>query len=117
MSVIPIRPSVAVMPNPRSVPQRPSRDIVAGLGTLLLGPEIDVVAIEIDDSWARDAGPCFLLDAEGNLGGASFRFNAWGGKYWPYDRDDAFADAVLGLTGARAFTSSLVASSHSDSGG
>jgi len=75
----------------------------------MLGAEIEVVAIPIDDSWSRDAGPCFLLDAGGTLAGASFRFNAWGGKYRPYDRDDAFANAVLGLTGARAFASPLVA--------
>ena len=75
----------------------------------MLGDGIEVAEIPIDDSWSRDAGPCFLLDGDGNLGGASFRFNAWGGKYAPYDRDDAFAEAVLARAGARAFASPLVA--------
>ncbi len=65
----------------------------------LLGPDIEVVAIPVDDSWARDAGPCFLVDGRGNRAGAAFRFNAWGDKYEPHDRDAAFAAAVLDREG------------------
>lgn len=75
----------------------------------LLGPGIDVVAIPVDDSWARDAGPCFLVDGRGNRAGAAFRFNAWGGKYQPHDRDAAFAAAVLEREGLEVFVSDLVA--------
>ncbi len=74
-----------------------------------LGPAIDVVGIEIDDSWARDAGPCFLVDGRGNRAGLRFRFNAWGEKYSPYDRDAAFADAVIEQTGLPHYVSDLVA--------
>jgi len=77
--------------------------------TGLLGPGIDVVAIAIDDSWARDAGPCFLVDRRGKRAGAAFRFNAWGGKYRPHDRDAAFAAAVLEREGLPRFVSDLVA--------
>lgn len=77
--------------------------------TGLLGPGIDVVAIPVDDSWARDAGPCFLVDGRGNRAGAAFRFNAWGGKYQPHDRDAAFAAAVLDREGLEVFVSDLVA--------
>jgi len=77
--------------------------------TALLGPGIDVVAIPVDDSWARDAGPCFLVDRRGNRAGAAFRFNAWGGKYEPHDRDAAFAAAVLEREGLEVFVSGMVA--------
>ncbi|MFQ5564791.1 MAG: agmatine/peptidylarginine deiminase [Paracoccaceae bacterium] len=75
----------------------------------MLGPAIDVIGIPIDDSWSRDAGPCFLVDGRGGLAGANFTFNAWGGKYRPYDSDNAFSQAVLAHLGARGFTSRLVA--------
>ena len=75
----------------------------------LLGPEIDVVPIGIDDSWARDAGPCFLVDGKGGRAGTTFRFNAWGDKYFPYDRDASFGAALLEREGLRRFASELVA--------
>ncbi|KAB2957111.1 MAG: agmatine deiminase family protein [Rhizobiaceae bacterium] len=75
----------------------------------LLGPDIEVVAIPVDDSWARDAGPCFLVDGRGNRAGAVFRFNAWGDKYEPHDRDAAFAAAVLDREGLPCFVCAMVA--------
>ena len=75
----------------------------------LLGPAIEVMAAPVDDSWARDIGPCFLIDGKGGLAGADFRFNAWGGKYEGYDNDDRLAGKLLEATGARRFTSPLTA--------
>ena len=75
----------------------------------MLDAAVDVIEVAIDDSWARDAGPCFLLNDEHDLAGVSFRFNAWGDKYRPYDDDDAFAHWVLAHEGGRAFSSELVA--------
>jgi len=75
----------------------------------MLGADVEIVGIPIDDSWARDAGPCFLADDHGTLAGASFRFNAWGGKYAPFADDDAFAGALLARLGLRSFASRLTA--------
>lgn len=75
----------------------------------LLGADVELLESPIDDSWARDAGPCFLVNAAGERAGVSFRFNAWGGKYHPYDGDDAAAEAILEHAGARVFRSDLVA--------
>jgi agmatine deiminase len=49
--------------------------------------------IKTNESWCRDHGPAFVLKKKRN-GGASaaivdWGFNAWGGKYPPYDDDDA----------------------------
>ena len=74
-----------------------------------LGPAIEVMAAPVDDSWARDIGPCFLIDGKGGLAGADFRFNAWGDKYEGYDNDDRLAGKLLEATGARRFASRLTA--------
>ena len=75
----------------------------------MLGSDIDIAVVPLDDSWARDAGPCFLVDQQGNQAGVSFKFNAWGGKYDPYDHDDAFAEFVLQQSGVRQYSSRLTA--------
>lgn len=75
----------------------------------MLGSDIETLVHPIDDSWARDAGPCFLTDGAGHRAGASFRFTAWGGKYSPYDGDDSVAGAILDSVGLPCFDSGLVA--------
>ena len=75
----------------------------------VLGSDIDLMVHPIDDSWARDAGPCFLTDAQGNRAGATFEFNAWGAKYTPFNGDNSVAEAILDATATRVFRSSLVA--------
>jgi agmatine deiminase len=56
--------------------------------------DVDVVAIPLDDSWARDSGPIFVSGG-GSRAGVHFGFNAWGEKFTPYDRDAAFGARVL----------------------
>jgi agmatine deiminase len=74
-----------------------------------LGSDIALAVVEIDDSWARDAGPCFLIDGKGNRGGVNFTFNAWGETYSPFDNDNRFSEFMLEQTGARQFRSRLIA--------
>jgi agmatine deiminase len=83
----------------------------------LLGSDIDILVTPIDDSWARDAGPCFLVDGKGNRAGVNFTFNAWGGKYDPFDKDNAFSSFVLSQTGVRQYDSKLVAEGGGLGGG
>ena len=52
----------------------------------LLNKSIQIFELEIDDSWARDSGPNFLIGGDA-LAGSDWIFNAWGEKYDPYDRD------------------------------
>lgn len=55
--------------------------------------EITIINYETDDVWIRDYGAIFLKDSENNrIIGSDWRFNAWGGKYNDFVRDNAVAD-------------------------
>ena len=45
---------------------------------------------ETDDVWCRDSGAIFRING-GILEAIDFKYNAWGGKYPPWNRDDALA--------------------------
>jgi agmatine deiminase len=45
--------------------------------------------IKTNESWCRDHGPAFVLNKKGKAAIVDWGFNAWGGKYPPYDADDA----------------------------
>lgn len=55
--------------------------------------------ISTNDSWLRDSGPIFVEDDSGTRCGLAFRFNAWGGKYPPWDLDDRVGAAIAELAG------------------
>jgi agmatine deiminase len=66
------------------------------------GEGVEVAEIPLDDSWARDSGPIFVLDDDGERAGVRFGFNGWGAKFVPYDDDARFAGRVLERLGASA---------------
>jgi agmatine deiminase len=49
---------------------------------------VEIVELPLDDSWLRDCGPIYVRDAVGRIA-VHFGFNAWGGKFKPWDRDAA----------------------------
>jgi agmatine deiminase len=50
---------------------------------------VDLLVLPIDDAWMRDSGPVVLCAASGDRVAVHFRFNAWGRKYHPFERDAA----------------------------
>jgi len=68
-----------------------------------------VVTVPLDDSWLRDTAPTVLVDAKGRRAAAAFTFNAWGGKYQPYDKDARLGSRIAAMADLRVFTSELVA--------
>ncbi len=66
-----------------------------------------IVEIATDDAWMRDIGPTFLTGPAG-LRGVDWRFNAWGGLYADWRRDEAAAAAVLAAEGADRYRAPLV---------
>jgi agmatine deiminase len=75
----------------------------------LLDPGIEIIEAVIDDSWARDSGPNFLVNDAGEIAGSTWVFNAWGNKYQPFDQDALMGSRILERAGVREFTSSMVA--------
>ena len=67
----------------------------------LLPPEVRVVEVSNNDSWARDCGATFVVASgaadgtDGAVRAISWEFNAWGGLfdglYFPWDKDDEVA--------------------------
>jgi len=81
---------------------------------------IDLLVIEHNDAWLRDNGPTFVTSPDGKLAGVNWGFNAWGGKYSPWDLDDAVAPQIIQHVGAIQFDAPLVmegGSIHTDGEG
>jgi agmatine deiminase len=75
----------------------------------VLGTDIDILEIPIDDSWTRDTGPNFVIDDSRELSGVCFTFNAWGQKYPGYEEDARLGRRILDHIGLAAIESPLVA--------
>ena len=61
------------------------------------GANVEILPLRLDDSWLRDCGPIYVRGRDQRRVGVHFRFNAWGEKFAPYDRD-----AVVGRLAAEA---------------
>ncbi len=55
---------------------------------------VHFLPIPTNDAWCRDHGATFLVRPDGGLACADWRYNAWGGKYPPYDLDDLVASRM-----------------------
>jgi len=60
---------------------------------------VEIVELPIDDSWLRDSGPIYVLDDHGRRAGVHFRFNAWGERFPPWDRDAAIGGLIARYLG------------------
>lgn len=81
---------------------------------------VHFLTVPHNDSWLRDNGPTFVRTSSGELVGLNWRFNAWGGKYAPWDLDDAVAPAILSAAGVPVVDVPLVmegGSFHTDGEG
>jgi agmatine deiminase len=73
-----------------------------------LAGEVELLPVPIDDSWIRDSGPIFLIDEVGRRAVADFRFNGWGGRYLPCDRDNALPAALAAHFGISRYEAPMV---------
>lgn len=64
--------------------------------------------IPTDDAWVRDHGAIIVRDRDGRRMALDFRFNAWGGKYPPFDRDDAVARRMAQALGLECVSIDMV---------
>ena len=59
---------------------------------------IDLVPIETNDAWIRDYGPSYVFKGS-ELTAVDWTYNAWGGKYPPWEDDDAAAAKIAAEQG------------------
>ncbi len=76
--------------------------------TRLLSDRIERVSIPYESAWQRDSAAIVVVDDRGNRRGIDFVFNAWGGRYPPWDQTAAAAGTVLEHLGIERVPSSLV---------
>jgi agmatine deiminase len=75
---------------------------VAGLLSGRVNPQrVQLHRIPTNDAWCRDHGAIFVTrpGAEAPLLALDFGYNAWGGKYPPFDLDDAVPPQMAGVLG------------------
>jgi agmatine deiminase len=69
---------------------------------------VTVVDIATDDAWIRDYGPTFVQSRQtGETHAVDWQYNAWGGKYPPWDQDAAAAKAICETLSMRRVRSEL----------
>lgn len=78
------------------------------LSRLFDNEQIELLPIEHNDAWLRDNGPTFIVKDDGGMAGVNWKFNAWGGKYAPWDLDDLVATELLKQIGLKRFDAPLV---------
>ena len=70
-------------------------DIIALLEGLTRLDGVELFAHATDDVWCRDHGPIWLKDrASGRVSISDWGFDGWGGKFKPYDLDNALPEKI-----------------------
>lgn len=84
-------------------------ETVEDIARRVIGPVSNVVYHRIPsyEPWCRDHGPIFVK-RDGDLAVVDWDYNAWGGKYPPYDEDDAVPQRVAELLGLPVFRPGIV---------
>ncbi|MFK8110923.1 MAG: agmatine/peptidylarginine deiminase [Rubripirellula sp.] len=62
-------------------------------------PNIDVIDVATNDCWIRDYGPTFVQNPDRKISAVNWRYNSWGGKYPPWDLDDAAGEKMCAAIG------------------
>ena len=67
--------------------------------------------VPTDDAWTRDSGPTFVTRQNGlntELALVDWQYNAWGGKYPPWEADDRVSGRIGQLLGVPVFHPGIV---------
>lgn len=62
----------------------------------MCGSDVEVVEMPVQNMWARDSAPTFMVDGQGGVAVADMRFNAWGDKE-PHEADQHIAARVAAV--------------------
>jgi agmatine deiminase len=65
---------------------------------------VEIHDVPTNDAWARDYGPTFVRHAQsGQRAAVHWQYNAWGGKYPPFDDDQRVPRRIAEALGIRRF--------------
>ncbi|MFU8820231.1 MAG: agmatine deiminase family protein [Gammaproteobacteria bacterium] len=78
------------------------------LGAVANSPAVVFHYFPTNDAWCRDHGAIFVRDDAGRLAAVDCGFNAWGGKYPPWDLDDAIPAQMAAALGLQRFQGGLI---------
>ncbi len=73
----------------------------------LVGSDVELIEAPVDDLWARDTLPLFLVSDDGELSAARVEFNGWGGKQ-THQGDATLAGVVADAAGVSLVETGLV---------
>ncbi|MGC4002816.1 MAG: agmatine deiminase family protein [Pirellulales bacterium] len=72
-------------------------------------PNVEIHVVETDDAWIRDSGPTFLVGpADQPPAVVNWGYNAWGGKYPPFEQDDRIPSEIAAITRRKIFTPRMI---------
>nr|WP_232312935.1 agmatine deiminase family protein [Enterovibrio coralii] len=77
------------------------------LAKSLMGDKVELVVGDMNDLWARDIAPTFVVDAKGQTAAVDFNFNGWGEKQ-AYKKDATVAAQIAKLAQVPVINTSLV---------
>lgn len=79
------------------------------VATKYLSLEITTIEAPLNDAWARDIGPTFVLDEDGRLGAVDWVFNGWGAASWAqWDKDQHIGAFIAEHAGAELIDSPMI---------
>lgn len=79
----------------------------AALARAACGEGVEVLQLPLDDSWLRDCGPIYVYD-DGVRRAVHFRFNSWGEKFLPFERDAEIGGLIASELGDEVRKAPLV---------
>lgn len=74
-------------------------------------PGVKLFDIQTNDAWCRDHGPMFVIGSVNNPDNAAivdWEYNAWGGKYPPFDKDNAVPSQIATVCQRRRFVPGII---------
>jgi agmatine deiminase len=70
---------------------------------------VQLFDFKTNDSWCRDHGPSFVINpAKNEKAIINWGYNAWGGKYPPFDDDDALPSKVAGALNLNMYEPGII---------
>jgi agmatine deiminase len=86
----------------------PGRSVSALLGRSgVPADRVRLHEVTTDDAWIRDSGPTFVTKQSGTAI-INWGYNAWGGKYPPWNHDDVIPERVAEMLGLPLFTPGMI---------